>query len=335
MLIWQYTTNSSSYKRASKTLKVISVSYIDSSVTMKWIILYSIVMAATLTLGSAGGDTQDDGNNRYGLDVDRPGYSCADIYEKNPTSHGKSGHYLIKTNDLYLSQCDMETEYDAGKKKGWLQIADFDLSVKSECPDTEEWKKIKVNGIEMCRSVNDTEGCYSAIFSVNGTKYRKIRGMVRGYQKGSTDGFDHVRYGNYRGINTPYVDGVSITLGNPRKHVWTYVVGCSDDDNHATSNCPCAAVPGPAPHFFVGEHYYCESGNRGPFEYSTIYTDDPLWDGAGCFHSNNNCCTNVGLPWFNREFPTTQDEDIEVRICTDQTYGDEAVLVDQLKLFVQ
>ena len=65
------------------------------------------------------------------------------------------------------------------------------------------------------------------------------------------------------------------------------------------------------------------------YEFGTHYMDDPLWDGAGCFHVNNNCCTNPGLPWFYREFPTPQDEDIEVRICTDQDYSDEAVLVDR------
>ena len=304
---------------------------------MKWMVYYSIIIATVLVVGRAQSDDffikdTNDTSNRYGLDVDKPGQSCADIYEKNPSSHGKSGHYLVRTNDLFLAQCDMETEYQ-GKTKGWLKIADIDLTkkIKSYCP--EGWKKTKVNGIEMCRSLYDTAGCYSANFSVNGTRYRKIRGMVRGYQKGSTDSFDSRR--GHRSINTAYADGVSITLGHPRKHVWTYVVGCSDDDNHATSNCPCAAVPGPAPPSFVGENYYCESGNKGPFEYRVHYTDDPLWDGTGCFHDNNNCCTNVGLPWFYREFPETQDEDIEVRICADQSYNDEGVLVDQLKLLIQ
>ena len=291
------------------------------------------MLAATLIVGRAQSDITDGVNNRYGLEIDKPGFSCADIYEKNPFSQGKSGHYLIKTDELFLVQCDMENENE-GKKTGWQKIADFDATKKhkSECP-TKEWKKTKINGTEMCRSVNDTAGCYSAIFSVSGIKYHKIRGMVRGYQQGSTDSFDSRR--GHRGINIPYVDGVSITLGHPRKHVWTYMVGCSDDHAHPTSNCPCAAVPGPAPPSFVGENYHCESGNRGPFEYGTHYTDDPLWDGAGCFHINNNCCTNPGLPWFYREFPTAQDEDIEVRICTDQNYSDEAVLVDQLKLFIQ
>ena len=297
---------------------------------MKWMVHYIIVIAAFLIVGGAQSDTNYTLYNRYGLDVDKPGQSCADIFEKNPSSRGKSGHYLIRTNDLFLAQCDMGTENE-GKKEGWLRIADFDVSKGDDCP--KGWRKTKVNSIEMCRSLYDTAGCYSATFSVNGTRYRKIRGMVRGYQQGSTDSFDSRR--SHRGINTAYVDGVSITLGNPRKHVWTYIAGISDDYDYPTSNCPCAAVPGPIPPSFVGEYYYCESGNRGPFEYTVHYTDDPLWDGAGCFHDNNNCCTNVGLPWFYREFPEAQHEDIEVRICADQVYNDEAVLVDQLKLLIQ
>jgi len=117
--------------------------------------------------------------------------------------------------------------------------------------------------------------------------------------------------------------------------VWTYAIGLSDDGNNPQQNCPCAAVPGPAPPSFVGEHYYCESGNTGVPE-NVYYTDDPLWDGAGCVHPDNNCCTNIGLPWFIREFPIAQHNDIEVRICAGGVYNNnEAVLVDQLKLYIQ
>ena len=70
----------------------------------------------------------------------------------------------------------------------------------------------------------------------------------------------------------------------------TYAVGTSDDN--PGNLCPCAAVPGPVPPSFVGEHYYCESGNTGTDE-NVYHTDDPLWDGTGCVHPNNNCCTNV------------------------------------------
>ena len=51
---------------------------------------------------------QDDTCTRYGFDVDLPGASCADIYNKNPTNHGRSGYYVLKTDHLFFSYCDME-----------------------------------------------------------------------------------------------------------------------------------------------------------------------------------------------------------------------------------
>jgi len=41
------------------------------------------------------------------------------------------------------------------------------------------------------------------------------------------------------------------------------------------------------------------------------------------------------MPWFYQVFLNAQKEDIEVRICTDQEFTNEAVVVDQLQLFVQ
>ena len=117
--------------------------------------------------------------------------------------------------------------------------------------------------------------------------------------------------------------------------MWTYAVGLGEDKKHPNFGvCPCAADPGVASPSFVGEHYYCESANTGGWE-NVYYIDDPLWDGAGCIHPNNNCCTNVGLPWFIREFPIAQHDDIEVRICTDEAYNNEAILIEQLKLYIQ
>jgi len=117
--------------------------------------------------------------------------------------------------------------------------------------------------------------------------------------------------------------------------VWTYAVGLGEDKKHPNFGvCPCAADPGVACPSFVGEHYYCESANTGGWE-NVYYIDDPLWDGAGCIHRNNNCCTNVGLPWFIREFPIALHDDIEARICTDEAHNNEAILIEQLKLYIQ
>ena len=278
----------------------------------------TIVLLATLTTAAVDGTCM-----RYGLDIDQPGASCTDIYDNNPSINGQSGYYLIKTDHLFLAHCEKEDN-------GWMRVADFDASRADQCPTG--WTQITANNVSMCRSPSDAAGCYPTIFSVNGTSYSKIRGKLRGYQKHSTDGFSN---GKRTSINAAYVDGISITIGKPRRHVWTYAVGLSDGDaNNPQSNCPCAAVPGPAPPSFVGEHYYCESGNTGAYE-NVYYTDDPLWDGAGCVHHNNNCYTNVGLSWFIREFPIAQHDDIEVRICTNSKYNNEAVLVDQLKLYIQ
>ena len=139
-----------------------------------------------------------------------------------------------------------------------------------------------------------------------------------------------------RSLDGVYVDGLSITTGSPRKHVWTYAVGLSDDHNYPNFNCPCAKTPGPDPPPYVGTHYYCESGNTGTFvgETAVLYGNDPLWDGTGCL-TENSCCYDAGMPWFFRQFPTTTTGDIEVRICHDQTFVDEGVAVEELQLYVQ
>ncbi|XP_065883942.1 uncharacterized protein [Dysidea avara] len=76
-----------------------------------------------------------------------------------------------------------------------------------------------------CKANNNAAGCYSTIFGTPlSTSYSEVCGKIIGYQKGSMDSF----YPSMEGLVT-YVDGISITLGSPRKHLWTYAVGLSDD----------------------------------------------------------------------------------------------------------
>ena len=76
--------------------------------------------------------------------------------------------------------------------------------------------------------------------------------QVKGYQQGQIIAFTP------KGVSIYYyyIDGVSITVGNSRKHVWTCASGASDDhqDSAADNNCPCtcAAAPGPDSSAFVG-----------------------------------------------------------------------------------
>ena len=290
---------------------------------MKKIVLSVITLAVTTLVASAM--AQDDTCTRYVLDIDLPGASCADIYNKNPTSHGRSGYCVLKTDHLFFAYCDMELDC-GGTKGNWIRIADIDTRRGDTCPSG--W-----NSYNSYCTGGSAAGCYSAHFSTNSTSYSKVCGKIVGYQKGTMDGF-HASSSSLPPLDVLYIDGISITSGNPRKHVWTYAVGLSDDYNYPHFNCPCAKYPGPDPPIYVGSHYYCESGNTGGYEHTTLYSSDPLWDGAGCL-SRNNCCYDAGLPWFFRQFPKTVFGNLEVRICHNQPFADEGVVVEQLQLFVQ
>ena len=119
--------------------------------------------------------------------------------------------------------------------------------------------------------------------------------------------------------------------------MWTYGVGYDDHRNTPNRNCPCASSGGAEPASFIGQHYYCESGNNvdqfPPVD--RYYTEDPLWDGDGCVSTNNNCCTAIGMPWFIREFPLEQQEDIEVRLCQNEGFNNEGVTIDLIQLYVK
>ena len=78
------------------------------------IVLSAITLVVTILVAFTM--AQDDTCTRYGFDIDIPGASCADIYNKNPTSHGRSGCNVLKTDHLFFAYCDMEL--DCGGTKG-------------------------------------------------------------------------------------------------------------------------------------------------------------------------------------------------------------------------
>lgn len=215
----------------------------------------------------------------------------------------------------------------------WTKVFSFDAS-KDHCPVG--WNRINENGIFMCRSPSDNPGCYPVTFGVSGKSYTSVLGMVSGYQKGTTDAFAPYKAGLY-GINEQYVDGVSITLIDTyeRRHVWTYASGYNSDASAGILNCPCSVYPGAYSPPYVGEHYYCQSGAQTSTAVNVFYTDYELWNAFGCENKRDSCCSSAGLPWFYREFPTTQNAGFEVRICTDEIFANEAVTVVKLALYIQ
>ena len=61
---------------------------------------------------------------------------------------------------------------------------------------------------------------------------------------------------------------------------------------------------------------------------------DALWDGSQCDGADDNCCTQAHQPWLYRQFPVAYQSDVEARICADEGYDNEGLLVDRLQLFV-
>ena len=263
-----------------------------------------------------------------GMLQSNPGKSCSDIYQVNKASRGASGNYWVKTTTGAQEVfCDMELEC-GGHKGGWMRIADVDASTQEACPSG--WTKI-ASPVAACIAPDDAGDCYSANFSTLGIPYSKVCGMAVGYQKSTTDAFSGIEFAS-RAIDGPYVDGISITYGTPRKHIWTYAMGYGFQYQH-TSNCPCSEFTGKLPPSFVYNNYYCESG-RGTSAVSSVFTTNPVWDGKGC-SSGNNCCCDPSLPWFYRQIPLATSYDIETRICRDQLSSDEDVLLETLQLYVQ
>ena len=267
-------------------------------------------------------------NSKLGKTSSRPGKSCKDIYNYNMASRGQSGYYWIRTDRVYQVYCDMELTC-GGITGGWMRIANIDTTQGDDCPSG--WRKI-TQPRPLCRGSGDAAGCYSAYFPNDKTEYNSICGKLRGYQANSPAAF----YANHASsfIDAPYLDGVSITVGNPRKHVWSYAVGYSKLFNHGHINCPCAKYPGANPPVFVGDHYYCESGSSGTNWLWGFFGSDPLWDGHGC-PAGGNCCSKLGAPWFYRHFTGPEKGAVEVRICRDEVYSNEATLLEQVQLYIQ
>ena len=184
-------------------------------------------------------------------------------------------------------------------------------------------------------SSSSSGGCSSTTFSTLGLNYYKMCGQVRGYQYASTDAFHSLS----KGIDSYYVDGISITYGqNPCTHIWTYACGVRED-NVGTAGCPCNTDYYGGRNLilsFVGNHYYCESGlDPGKQGIQVLYSNDTLWDGKNCDRHEASCCTNSKMPWFYRVLDDMTQDDIELRVCSDQSVHDEDTPLDIIELYVR
>ena len=215
--------------------------------------------------------------------------------------------------------------------EGWRVIAYLNMSAPAErCPSN--WRQYNNNGRRACARVDYGGGCNQVSFITSGLPYNQVCGRIIGYQYGGPEAF---RDADNSTIDTNYVDGVSVTHGSPRQHIWTFAGGLRQDARCTLCACPCdqgsvsAAVVPP----FVGQNYFCESGVTS-FNGSTIlYTDNPLWDGQGC-GPTSTCCSFHSPPWFSVQLPSPTTDDIDVRTCS-SSHDQKLTPVELIEIYVK
>ena len=257
-----------------------------------------------------------------------PAPSCAAILLVNPSS--PSGYYWITSSDgsAVRVYCDM-TRSCGNITGGWTRVASLDMRDNStQCPSGLRENIIDGTTIRTCVNRNTEASCSSDIFSTYNLPYSNVCGQIRAYQFGSTDAFN-----TEMDIESYYLDGISLTHGSPRQHIWTFVAALDEVTPYTTTVCPCFNIPGnvfsPS---FVEDDYFCDTGSSGHYKH-IFYSDDPLWDGDGC-GGTNMCCSFNNPPWFYKRLPQATTDDIEVRVCRDGTVVNEDVAVEIIEIYV-
>ena len=272
--------------------------------------------------------------------MDKPGHfptypatSCKEILEYTPNT--LSGYYWLRASNGSAVElfCDM-TRTCGGVTGGWMKVAELDMTnTAHQCPSPLSAQL--QSGKRLCARNVDASGCSSVNYPTQGIGYTEVCGKVIGYQFGSTDGPAGFNFSS-RSINGPYIDGVSLTYGNPRQHIWSFIAAFNEqaESHYSAVSCYCTNrnSRGPLPPSFVGQDYFCNTGNQppGPFQ----FLDSPLWDGAGC-GPTNECCTFHNPPWFYKSLAQGTSDNIEMRVCRDEVSTNEDVLIESVDIYVR
>jgi hypothetical protein len=179
------------------------------------------------------------------------------------------------------------------------------LTNMAQCPGT-VFTAVTVSSIPMCRrSSLAATGC-SSIYVNPGRIYTQVTGYLTLYQSGTPDGFFHN-------------DMVSIWSGNTP--IMAFAMGYTRFIASA-GNCPAQGGAGPTNPWAASGNWQCDSGftaTTGAPDSTggTVYTT-PVFGPSGTF--------TITVP------PTSSQ--IEIRLCTDQSNGDENILIGASTLSV-
>ncbi len=268
--------------------------------------------------------------------------TCAHVHALDPTA--PSGPYALdldhdgalddRNDDGTITNagdgiyCNMSIAGGGWILSGYL---DQDVIAASGCPPpwVLEDHSDDPLGFVGCRR-GGTNGGQASIFAAVWYPYTEILGVVEAVPFGTPDAFFDSPIADST-IGDPYVDGVSVTVGdNPREHVFTFVSASPDGDPAAA--CPCAGGPGPPA--FVGEDYVCDVPSPAAIAGGTNHFDpsDPQWDGS------DFVCTSpdvVNGNFFTRNVGGPRLDNPEVRIMSDEGSADEDFAITRIEIYTR
>ena len=199
---------------------------------------------------------------------------------------------------------------------GWRRVAYLNMSEpNTTCPD--QWRLFQRGSLSLCgRKELHSASCDSVHYSTK---------RIIGYQYNTPDVALHHFYDGTPGnqINEPYLDGVSVTYGKHRKHIWSFFAAyvphdCCDKRhlNHTGSLR------------FIGGNSFCDSAHEGSHPEGNLFTEHRLWGSV-------SICTPGSGPWFyvNLSLPSIQD--IELRVCGDESVGNEDTPLELVEIYVK
>ena len=251
-------------------------------------------------------------------------HSCEEIKTNWPDS--LSDYYTIADSNGHIRHIYCHMEELCGSDEGWMRVAYFNMSDSNEkCPDG--FRLYEENGVRACgRPSTGSGSCVSTTYPSEGISYSQVCGKIIGYQFGSPNGVVGTN------INDIYIDGISLTHGLFRSHIWSFIGGTQE--SVSKSRCPCGTVDPIAAPSFVGNNHFCESGAPSPWQ-AKLYTGDPLWDGKECGSIEKPCCWVPGLPWFHTTLGYTTTDSIEMMLCCNDGTGKEDVPFSIVELYVK
>ena len=265
---------------------------------------------------------------------------------------------MKKTRDIINSNYQLRPCKCGGP--GWTRVLYFNMAeTTTSCPANWMLHEGPVRGCG--RKSTDGYVCESVLIPV-AMNYSIVCGRIYAYQRGLSAAFFNsvhdspTQLGVNATIDSPYVSGLSLTHGliGQRKHVWTFA-GAVDEthrgyytttNNYVNNNtiispfsCPCTNPTLTWPYkvpSYVGGSYFCDTGAYTKYDdrNKEVFMDDPLWDGEGC-SGTSTCCSFNSPPWFCQHLKYHMSDDLELRLCSYWSSGDEDKLISLVEIYVK